>query len=335
MTIDRNSGRHESLARLSGRAYGIHLTGNLPQEFQAFLHSFTEPRADRDRDLRVSYRVLGELPKVDEIWVAEPRPPLSNNRLALFRQSGGFGLRVDCEGSGLFRFTPGRIEIEWLVQGAGAAHYFFAYALPLWLESRGMPVLHASAVSFGDRAVGLLGPSGVGKSTLCAGLVQAGCDFMADDGLVLREDGDGDWRCVHGPPFLRLWPSALEHRLGVAPEKLPRVYESLEKRLMRCAQETVSTVAVGLKLAAIYMLDRQAEERREVRISAFSARESVVRLIEHSLAAGPVAALGLSAQRLEQLSRVAEQTRVKRLDYPGGSDRWHRVREAILDDLAG
>jgi len=242
---------------------------------------------------------------------------------------------VDCEGRGLFRVTASAIEVEWLPDGAGAAHYFFSYALPLWLESRGMPVLHASAVSFGDRAVGFLGPSGIGKSTLCAGLVRTGCDFVTDDGLVLRVDGRGDWRCLHGPPLLKLWPSSLEVRLGVSAKDLLRVYHSLEKRLPALSQENVNETADGLKLAGVYLLDRQAANSTHVTISACTARESLVRLIEHSLAGAPVAALGLSAQRLDQLSRVVSQIPVKTLRYPSGGDRWHLIREAILEDLAG
>ena len=334
MSRDRNTVRSESLADLSGLVYGLYLRGKLPQEFRAYLYPVAERESVREREVRVRYQVVGELPRVDEIWASERRPMHGNSRLALFRQLDGFGLSVECEGSGLFRFTSGGIEIEWSPWGAGAAHYFFAYALPLWLESKGRQVLHASAVSFGGRGVALLGPSGIGKSTLCAGLVTTGYDFVADDGLVLREDGDGDWRCLHGPPFLRLWPSALEDRLGVEARDLPRVHESLEKRLMECAREDVCTHPGGLKLAAVYSLVRQTESQAQVSISPCTARDSLIHLIEHSLAGAPVAALGWSARRLEQFSRLAMQTPVKYLRYPDGN-RWHLVGEAILKDLAG
>ncbi|MCH7665138.1 MAG: hypothetical protein IH936_04315 [Acidobacteria bacterium] len=335
MTIDQKRGRSENLVHLSGLVYGLNLRGELPQEFRAYLHSSAEQIAGGERAIDVRYRVVRELPEVDEIWVGERRPPQRNSRLALFRQPDGFGLRVDCEGRGLFRVTASAIEVEWLPDGAGAAHYFFSYALPLWLESRGMPVLHASAVSFGDRAVGFLGPSGIGKSTLCVGLVSTGCDLVADDGLVLRVDGHGDWRCLQGPPLARLWPSALEDHFGVSAKELPRVYQSFEKRLMACTPKSVAKTAAGLTLATVYMLDRKAESKGYVTISACSARESLVRLLEHSLTGAPVAALGLSAQRLDQLSRVVSQIPVKTLRYPSGGDRWHLLREAILEDLAG
>ena len=334
MTIDRKRRRTENLVHVSGLVYGLNLSGELPKEFRAYLHSTAEPVVGRERAIDVRYRVVSELPEVDEIWVGERRPPQSKSRLAVFRQPDGFGLRVDCEGRGLFRFTTRVIEVEWLPGGSGAAHYFFSYALPLWLETRGMPVLHASAVSFGDQAIGFLGPSGVGKSTLCAGLVSTGCDLVADDGLVLRVGGHGDWHCVHGPPLLRLWPSALEDRLGVSAKELPRVHQSFEKRLLACTQKSSATTADGLTLATVYVLDRQTESKGDVTISACTARESLVRLLEHSLAGAPVAALGLSAQRLEQLSRVVGQVPVKTLRYPSGDDRWHLIREAILEDLA-
>jgi len=318
---------------VSGLVYGIHIHGNLPAGFQLYIRSQVEHNVNRESSIDVRYRVIRRLPEVEEIWVGQPGPQ-ATGRFALFRERGGFGLTVACEGSGVFRLRPKAIEIEWLPEGTGAAHYFFSHALPLWLESRGIPVLHASAVAFGDRAVAFVGQSGIGKSTLCAGLVRSGCHFVVDDGVPLRKDGNGDWRCAHGPPLLRLWPSALEDRLGVSSKELPRVHDSLEKRMMPCSNDNVANTAAGLRLASVYVLDRQPEDSSQVTISACTARESLVRLIEHSVAGAPVAVLGLSAQRLEQLSRVVSQIPVKTLRYPSGDDPCQLISEAILEDLA-
>lgn len=50
-------------------------------------------------------------------------------------------------------------------------------------------VLHASAVSFGDRAVIIAGESGSGKSTLTGGLVYEGAGYIGDDLVPLSRDG--------------------------------------------------------------------------------------------------------------------------------------------------
>ena len=77
----------------------------------------------------------------------------------------------------------------------------------------GYPSLHATALAFEGRAIALMGPSGVGKSSLAWALVQQGCRLVSDDmvGLALA---DG-MPVVHpGRARLRIWPDVVE-RLGV------------------------------------------------------------------------------------------------------------------------
>lgn len=301
----------------AGVAYGVLVEGALPDEFAPFLRPAggTPPR----RRLAASYRTIAELPAVDEVWAAEAEPPRWRDRLALFLDEEGFGLTVASEGSGLFRIAPGEIAVEWLPGGAGAPHFFFSYALPLWLESRGVTVLHAGAVARGGRAVAFVGPSGIGKSTLCAELVADGWSFVADDGLAVDEDAAGAWRCLPGPPWLRLWPSALEGRWGRAAEGLPRVHGTLEKRRLPVTGGPAGGEGECPDLAAVYVLDRRPPGEGAVAVEPLPPREALLGLVEHSLAAAPLAALGLAAARLDRLARAAARVPVRRLRYPGGS----------------
>lgn len=329
-----------ALAEVSGLAFGVAVRGLLPADFAAFLRPLEAAASPPRRDLEVGYRVVPRLAEVEEVWVAEPREPVTRDRFALFRQPDGFGLSMRAEdtggpgSAGLFRIGARRVDVEWLPGGAGAAHAFFTYAFPLWLEARGVTVLHASAVALGGRVVAFVGPSGVGKSTLCAELVRAGGGFVADDGLALEEDAAGGWRCLPGPPWLRLWPSALEGRLGVAASELPRVHQALDKRRLPVAGES-ETPAGGLPLAAVYLLERGpgADGGGAPAIDACTRRDALLRLVEHSLAAAPLAALGLAEERLDRLGRLAARVAVRRLRLPAGADSAHRVREAILADL--
>ena len=342
LTLDVVDGGGVRLEDVSGEVYGVHLRGRLPPAFRPYLVPAAGPRVDSASSLQVSYLLVRDLAEIEEVWVSEPEeagPTRTPGRFALFRVPDGFGLSVADEGRGLFRCTAREIRIEWTTPGTGAPHYLFSYALPLWLEVEGVPVLHGSAVSVGGRAVGFVGRSGVGKSVLCAELVRLGCGFVADDGLALRRaggrDARGEWRCFHGPPLLRLWPSGLEGRLEIAAEALPRVHETLEKRQLTVSGESAGVPAAGLPLAAVYVLRRRPEAAGAVELSESRPRDALVRLLEHGIAAGPVAALGLSGRRLERLADLVETTPVRLLGYPSGADSAARVREAILEDLGG
>lgn len=50
--------------------------------------------------------------------------------------------------------------------------------------------LHASAVALGGRALLITGPAGSGKSALALELMALGARLVADDGVILRRDGD-------------------------------------------------------------------------------------------------------------------------------------------------
>lgn len=320
------------LTEVSGIVYGVHLHGRLPGEFRSYLRS---PRAQRGgvaRSVEVSFEVVSRLPEVEPIWAAEPAAG-AGGRMALFGGPADFGLIVaGADARGVFRITPPEIAIGWLPGGAGSAFAFFSYALPLWLESAGVPLLHASAVSLGERAVAFVGQSGIGKSTLCAGLVDAGCNFVADDGLPLEEDEHGDWRCPPGSPWLRLWPSALD-RLGIPAADLARAQPSVDKRLLPGGHDSPGATAGGPKLAAVYVLMGRGESAGGPTMRPCTPREALVRLIEHSLAGAPVAALGWAAPRLRRLARVATRIPVHTLSLPAGTSRWRRIREAIFGDL--
>ncbi len=321
----------EPLVGLSGLAYGVHLRGALPAAWRAYLWETDAGGGGARLALEVGYRTISELLAVEESWVAEPAQP-EGERFALFREPGVIGLTVRGEGRGLFRIGRRRIDVEWLRGGAGAAHYLFAYALPIWLEQAGVPVLHASAVSIAERAVALVGPTGAGKSTLCAELVRGGAGFLADDGLPLYEESDGGWVCAPGPPLFRLWPSALEGRLGVAAAELPRIHDGRDKRLLPGSRERAAPGAT--RLALVCVLDRRPGSQATVSSSPLSGRAALVRLLEHSVLAAPAVPLGWAERRFEQLARFVSRTPVRVLSYPTGGDNPDEVRRLLERDLA-
>jgi hypothetical protein len=335
---------------MEGSVYGVRVHGRLPEAFRPYLLPAGEApdRSQAADDLRIDHRVvpaldpaLGQVPppafEPPEVWASDTE---SGGRFAVHRLGRGFGLTVSDLGTGRFRCSAGAIEIEWHETGTGAPHFLFTYALPLWLETRGVPVLHGSAVTLNDRAVAFLGPSGTGKSVLCAALLARGCGFLADDGLALRRGEDGGWRCAAGPPLLRLWPSGIDRSGralaaggGEGAASLPRVHEALEKRRVDLGDGIAFGPGPGQgpgpPLAAVYRLHRRPEASGEVEVEDLGSRDGLVHLLEHGIAGAPAAALGLSARRLALLAELAEQIPVRRLSFPSAPDSADRILAAI------
>ena len=69
--------------------------------------------------------------------------------------------------------------------------YLVSQALSFSLIKLGMEPLHATTVVMNGQAIGLLGNSGDGKSSLGAAFLQAGHRILTDDLLVIKEDQSG------------------------------------------------------------------------------------------------------------------------------------------------
>jgi hypothetical protein len=69
-------------------------------------------------------------------------------------------------------------------------------------------ILHASAVDVGRRAVGFVGPSGMGKTTLATLMCRDGGLLVTDDVLRTDKDATGGYRCALGATELRLRTAA-------------------------------------------------------------------------------------------------------------------------------
>lgn len=327
----RNGNVSPDSAQVSGLSHGVLIQGRLPGAFQHYLWPSEGKEAPFVLD--VACQTVLALPETEEFWVGVQTGPHPESRFSLFRDPDGFGLKVACLGCGLFRISSSRIRIEWLPGGTGPAHYFFSYALPLWLELNGVPVLHASAVSYGDRAAAFVGQSGAGKSTMCNALVRLGFSFIADDGLALSEHGRDGWRCSPGPPLYRLWPTALAQEPSIVVESLQRVHEGIEKRLLPLSRRPAAEIYHVPKLSTVYVLERQASMANSAKVVPYNGSDALIRLVEFSPVHAPAAALGWTAARVKRLAGLAEKTSVKRLIYASGKGHWQRIRDTITEDL--
>jgi hypothetical protein len=137
--------------------------------------------------------------------------------------------------------------------------------LPLALQAFGQEVLHASAVSFGNRAVAFCGTSGTGKSTVAYALARRGHPPCADDAVAVN--------LARGGPEIIPLPFSLRLRPPSA------AYYQDDARPTEVRHPTSSR-----RLAAICVLRRSAggepELRRLGRAEAFPA------VLEHAYSFG-------------------------------------------------
>ncbi len=205
--------------------------------------------------------------------------------------------------------------------------------LAFWLELRGLPTLHASAVVLesgpGPVAVAFLARHGGGKSSLVAALLEHGGALLTDDLLALEGDegeGAGGFRALPAYPQLRLWPADARRITGAA-GRWPRVLPAVDKRRV-----TVGGGGFGrfharpAALAALLLPRRLAPgEAGGLRLEPLSPAAALHRLVEHSYLRRLVTGAGLQPDRLATLARLVESVPVHSLAYPAGFDRLEGV----------
>lgn len=133
------------------------------------------------------------------------------------------------------------------------------------LRQRGLLVLHGSAVARGDRAVGFIGHSGWGKSTLAATLVRRGWQLLTDDLLVVSGLADGRSAApeneraptvVAGHPSMRLAHEAAD-RVADADHARHRAHGRTTKIRMDWEEAFLDA---PVPLHAVFVLDPQSYE---------------------------------------------------------------------------
>jgi len=256
------------------------------------------------------------------------------------RSSRWFEDRVLADGrrylrwAGLFEFLVaadgGLIVARRLRHAASAPRAFETYllgqVLSFALIARGLEPLHATAVVVGDAAIGFLGDSGRGKSTLGAAFVRAGHRLLTDDLLVLRDD-TGSVRAAAGPARLKLFRRPARRVLGRGVRGTP-----MNDRGGKLVFPLGLRAARGdARLRVLYVL-RPGHGRR-VAIRALSPRRAFVELTRNTFNACVLDAPRL-ARQFDMAARVAASIPVKTLRYPRRLDRLAAVRAAIEADVS-
>ncbi|MCC6163952.1 MAG: hypothetical protein IT182_11455 [Acidobacteria bacterium] len=219
-------------------------------------------------------------------------------------------VRFAAPGVGRFIVEHGCRVIAWPEAGVSdgdVSQQVLGPALALALMQQGHLVLHGAVIAVDDRAVVLLGDSGMGKSTTAAACAVAGHAVLSDDLAVVDCTDDGEVLVRPVAALVRLATAPLVS-LGTAP-RWTSSDKSVHATAVNCSSHDRRPLGgcVALTWGESLSLDRVAPV------------EAALLLVEHAFcrtAFGPAHA----AAALRQCATLAERHPVARLARPSGSD---------------
>jgi hypothetical protein len=199
-----------------------------------------------------------------------------------------------------------------------AATFLLGPVLGFVLRLRGTVCLHASAVAVGERAVALLGPAGVGKSTTAAAFSRMGYSVLADDIVALLERG-ATWHVQPAYPQLRLWPDSVALLYDTV-DALPRLTPGWDKRALDLTRSDCRFCEQPLPLSAIYVLPHGIS-RVAPHFHTLGGRESLLTLLANTYVSY-LLDVAMRGEEFQVLSRVISSVPVRLVPAPaanGGS----------------
>lgn len=196
--------------------------------------------------------------------------------------------------------------------------------LAVLLRQRGHLVLHACSVAREGKAVGFVGGSGVGKSTLAEAYRQRGYQVLGDDVLAIRMDDDA-LHVLPAAPFIRI-----REETGLALvdgyENLLPTWSASDQRV-RTLDESRETA----RLAGLYLLD--TEDHPVTEVHKIPEQEALVGLFKQTWAFNAFTAPAYAAAHLNQLARLVREGFVRRLVRRRTFDQLDRHLDVVSEDI--
>ena len=197
--------------------------------------------------------------------------------------------------------------------------------LAFMLAMRGITALHASAVQMRDSAIGIVGASGLGKSTCAALLAAAGSPLVTDD--VLRVSLGHRTIVYTGAQELRLRESSQS------------VIAQFDKRVTtrvtadgRMALRPVATDHPTLPLALL-MVPRPRRDCEQVRVVALPRAQALLRLVSFPRLLGWRSTRVLE-RHFSDVADLAQRVTVVEADVPWGPPFGPDIGASLADLLA-
>ncbi|HEX8622890.1 MAG TPA: hypothetical protein VF718_13065 [Allosphingosinicella sp.] len=233
---------------------------------------------DCARPLPLAAAADGAGPRV-EIAVALGRPataPVPVRQRELNRDGADWSLEFrEPDGAWLdyvYSAGPRALTVTGSVDWDEAVPPLLGVVCAVLLASAGTPLLHGAAMAFDGEAIGILGASGQGKSTLAAGLLKGGGRLLSEDLLVISKRGE-EFEVEPGYARISLLPDSHE-ALGYA-GGAPRPRRGTGKSWIEAAAS-----AEPVPIRRLYILappDPAAPDGRARLLPRFAAAAALVR----------------------------------------------------------
>lgn len=161
-------------------------------------------------------------------------------------------------------------------------HFLLNVIFPIVLSSQQRYFLHIGAIELGGCAIGFLGKSGYGKSTLTTSFGQQGFSVITDD-CVLVKRHENQFSLIPSPPQLRLWDSSIDSLFMKNKPPLSRGLNYTNKAHLYDVESLgISFCPNPVPLTCLYALSppEEAKNCSDVIIEALSPREAMKYLLE-------------------------------------------------------
>jgi hypothetical protein len=204
------------------------------------------------------------------------------------------------------------------------------------LRIQGNFVLHAAAVSDGNKAFLLAAKSGTGKSSLTLALAVAGLHIVAEETAVIQETAGGFW-VQPGSARLRLAPATLK-AMAIAPDALTFVARQGQKRYLPIASARQPSADRLLQaesptlIERIYWLEGRDSTLTVPLIQRMTLSEATTMLLRSRYHPFPVGAEQM-AREFKYSIQMARHLALRRVQLPDGLERLQETAQTLLDDF--
>ena len=259
-------------------------------------------------------------------WVHHHDWCLPDGKVSLSCAKRGADYRLIMPGLAEFELHIERGEIIGLPLGNSdensVRHLLIDQVIPRWLGHAGRLVVHAGGVADGSgRAIGLLGPSGVGKSTLAGALEQRGLRLLNDDCLMLR-GGPRGLSCLPAYPGLRIWKDSAAALHGDAEAGTPMAGYGAKRRL-----RPPGGAGGPARLIALFLLG--GDVSTGLRLREASGTEAMFGILE-SLFSLDVADQQRTSSAFTRAGDLARALPIYRLEYPRDFARLPEICDLVI-----